>query len=108
MFSVHASTIVGFKSRSLRGILAGQRQAFITHGLVQNLAPQTRMPGRSEPHNNAMEVVSLVNYSFFLGRDLTKLPHPLVQKLRPNDEHQKLIASVLGFVVCSADFAELI
>jgi hypothetical protein len=76
---------------------------FIT-GVAPDDVRNTTMPGRSESHTNAMEIVSLLNYSFFLGRDFTNLPHALLEKLRSNDEHQRLIASVLGFVVCSADF----
>jgi hypothetical protein len=78
---------------------------FIT-GVAPEDVRNTTMPGRSESHTNAMEIVSLLNYSFFLGCDFTKLPESLVEKLRVNDEHQRLIASVLGFVVCSAEFSD--
>ena len=75
-------------------------------GVAPDDVLNTTIPGRSDAHTKTVEIVSLLNYSFFLGRDFTKIPNALLQRLRANDdEQQRLIGAVLGFVVCSEDFS---
>jgi GR25 family glycosyltransferase involved in LPS biosynthesis len=50
-------------------------------------------------------VFSTLGYSFFVGRDISRVPTALVAKLWPStDEHTKLISGVLNFVVSSPEY----
>jgi hypothetical protein len=52
------------------------------------------------------EIVALLRYSFFVGRDLKAIPESLLTKLyaERGDDYDRLITAVLGFVVSSSEF----
>ena len=51
-------------------------------------------------------VLSLISYSFFIDRDLSKLPPALNDRLAAtDDEHRKLLSGVLNFVLSSPEYA---
>jgi Glycosyltransferase family 25 (LPS biosynthesis protein) len=69
----------------------------------------TTITDRGQDTEITREIISLLQYSFFLGRDLKDIPPVLLNKLHAfdDDEHHKLITAVLGFVVSSDDFIAL-
>jgi GR25 family glycosyltransferase involved in LPS biosynthesis len=71
-------------------------------------ADRTTITDRSTTAELSKEVMALLRYSFFIGRDLKSIPPTLLEKLhRPNnDDHEALISAVLGFVMFSNDFSK--
>ena len=76
---------------------------FITAVQLDEVARTTI--GRTKEHTSQKEILSLLRYSFFLGGDLENLPPSLLERLHAhdNDDHHRLIASVLGLLVSSKD-----
>ncbi len=69
-------------------------------------AAATTMADRAQSAEITREIVALLRYTFFVGRDLKTIPAPLLSKLyaEHGDDYDKLITAVLGFVVSSSEF----
>jgi hypothetical protein len=81
---------------------------FITSVQMSDIGGTT-ITDRGKDTEITREIISLLQYSFFLGRNLKNIPPALLNKLHAfdDDEHHKLITAVLGFVVSSDDFIAL-
>jgi GR25 family glycosyltransferase involved in LPS biosynthesis len=69
-------------------------------------AAATTIADRAQNTEITREIVALLRYSFFVGRDLKAIPESLLAKLyaERGDDYDRLITAVLGFVVSSSEF----
>jgi len=79
---------------------------FITTPFHPDGALPTTMASREPNAAVSRAVLSLISYSFFIDRDLSKLPPALNDRLAAtDDEHRKLLSGVLNFVLSSPEYA---
>ena len=71
---------------------------FITSGQINDIGTTT-ITDRGKDTEISREITSLLQYSFFIGRDLKNIPPALLNRLHAvnDDDHHKLITAVLGF-----------
>jgi GR25 family glycosyltransferase involved in LPS biosynthesis len=69
-------------------------------------AATTTLADRAQNTEITREIVALLRYSFFVGRDLKAIPESLLTRLYAarGDDYDRLITAVLGFVVSSSEF----
>jgi Glycosyltransferase family 25 (LPS biosynthesis protein) len=79
---------------------------FITTIQISDVG-RTTITDRGEETELSREIVSLLSYSFFVGRNLGNLPASLLEKLHAHDDdgHGRLLTAVLGFIICSNEFS---
>ena len=79
---------------------------FITTPYHLDGSMPTTIPNREPNSAVSRAVIAMLSYSFFIDRDMSKFPIALTGKLWSTpDEHARLMAGVLNFVVSSPEFA---
>ena len=79
---------------------------FITTPYHLDGSMPTTIPNREPNTAVSRAVIAILSYSFFIDRDLSKLPTALTGKLWPSkDDHTSLMSGVLNFVLSSPEYA---